>query len=88
MDAVDTLEFARRAIILLLELSLPILLIALVVGFVISMVQALTQIQEPTLSFVPKIIAVFGSLIFLMPYMGNKLAVFSEQIMNYIIQLG
>jgi flagellar biosynthetic protein FliQ len=57
------IEIAQDSLIVLLKLSLPLLLVALVVGVLISLVQALTQIQEPTISFVPKIIAVFFSLL-------------------------
>lgn len=86
MEPTDILEFSRRSIILLLELCLPLLLIALVVGFCISLIQALTQIQEQTLSFVPKMVAVFVGLIFLMPYYATKLGNFTTEIMQYIVQ--
>ena len=54
MQETDALDLARRAILMALQLSLPILTLSLVVGIVISLFQAVTQIQEQTLTFVPK----------------------------------
>ena len=62
MTELGALELGRNALMMILMLSAPVLLAALVVGLVVSIVQALTQIQEATLSFVPKILAVFGAL--------------------------
>ena len=78
--SLEIAEFAKEAIYILLKISSPILLIALSVGLVISLLQALTQIQEATLSFVPKIIAIFVSLIYLMPYMMGELKIFTTEI--------
>ena len=66
----------------------PILLVALVVGLVISLLQALTSIQEMTLSFVPKIILVFASLLFLMPWMSDKVSTFALELFSRIAQGG
>ena len=62
MTELGALELGRNALMMTLMLSAPVLLAALVVGLVVSIVQALTQINEQTLSFVPKILAVFGAL--------------------------
>lgn len=78
------LEIATNAIYVLLKTSAPVLIISLVVGLVISLFQALTQIQEATLSFVPKILVIFISLLFLLPYMTENLKDFFEQIILYI----
>ena len=59
MDAENIINIAQDSVMVLLKLSLLLLLVALFVGVLISLIQALTQIQEPTISFVPKIIAVF-----------------------------
>ena len=59
MTPADTIDFAREAIWVLLEIAAPAMLTALVVGLAIGLLQALTQIQEMTLVFVPKIIAIF-----------------------------
>ena len=79
---------ARQAIELTLILSLPILGVGLIVGLVVSIFQAVTQIQEMTLSFVPKIIATFLVTLFSLPWLMNKLLDFTRhlitEIPNYI----
>ena len=62
-------DLARNAVMLALMLSGPLLLIALAVGVVISVIQAVTQIQEQTLSFVPKLIAVSVAFLVALPWM-------------------
>lgn len=71
MEANDVMDVARDAIIVMLQVSTPVMLVGLVVGLVIALFQALTQIQEMTLTFVPKIIAIFASLMLFMPFMGR-----------------
>jgi flagellar biosynthetic protein FliQ len=73
-------DIAKDAIEITLYLSLPILGIGLIVGLLVSVFQAVTQIQEATLTFVPKIVATFISLLFLLPWMMNKMMSFTEQI--------
>lgn len=65
-----------------LTLSLPMLLVGLVVGLMISIFQATTQINEMTLTFVPKILAVIVVIIFTMPWMLNMLMDFTTRIFN------
>ena len=67
-----------------LMLSLPMLLAGLIAGLIISIFQATTQINEMTLSFVPKILLVVVVLIFLMPWMMNVMIDFSTSILNQI----
>lgn len=88
MNEADILEIAREGVIVMLQVSAPIMLIGLVVGVVISLFQALTQIQEATLSFVPKIIIVFVSLLVLFPFMLRTMVTFMERIADRIISLG
>jgi len=76
---------AKESIFLLIEISLPILLVALIVGLAISLLQALTQIQEMTLSFVPKILAIFLALLIFLPYIGEKLSAFSQMLAEMIV---
>ena len=76
MNGADFLSFGRDAIWLTLQLCTPILLVGLVVGVAIGLFQALTQIQEATLIYAPKIIAVFLALLLLLPLMGALLAGF------------
>ena len=59
------IEIASKALYLILKVSLPILLVSLIVGLIISIFQTVTSIQEQTLTFVPKIVCVFLALIFL-----------------------
>jgi len=70
MTPTDALDFARSSIYVLLEIVTPAMLTALVVGLVIGLLQALTQIQEMTLVFVPKIIAIFVVLLICLPFAG------------------
>jgi flagellar biosynthetic protein FliQ len=80
MTGPQFLDIGREAIWLTLKIGGPLLIVALVVGFAISLVQALTQIQEMTLSFVPKILAIFLSLMLFLPYMGFLLESFSQEL--------
>ncbi|QEL26297.1 flagellar biosynthesis protein FliQ [Bosea sp. F3-2] len=68
------LDVARDGIVVFLKVGGPLMVIALVVGLAVSLVQALTQIQEQTLVFVPKIVAVFAALLLFLPFMGDALA--------------
>jgi flagellar biosynthetic protein FliQ len=68
------LDIARDGIVVFLKVGGPLMVIALAVGLVVSLVQALTQIQEQTLVFVPKIVAVFAALLLFLPFMGDALA--------------
>jgi flagellar biosynthetic protein FliQ len=74
MNPVDTLDFARTAILTLLEIIAPSLLTALVVGLAVGLLQALTQIQEQTLVFIPKIVAVFIVLLIALPFTGSAMS--------------
>jgi flagellar biosynthetic protein FliQ len=61
------LDILQQALLVALQLSLPILLVMLVVGIAVSLIQALTHLQDPTLTFVPKILAVAMAMLLLMP---------------------
>ena len=67
MDPVEVVDIGRSAIWVLLKTAAPVMLIALGVGLVVSLFQALTQMQEMTLAFVPKILAIFIALVALAP---------------------
>ncbi len=82
MSGPDTIDFARSAIYVLLEVIAPAMLTALVVGLAIGLLQALTQIQEMTLVFVPKIIAIFVVLLISLPFCGAAMG----GLMNDIVQ--
>lgn len=88
MSPESMLDIGQSAITTLLLVVGPLMIIALVVGLIISLFQALTSIQEMTLTFVPKIILVFGSLLFLLPWMGEKLSAFATLIFDRIANGG
>jgi flagellar biosynthetic protein FliQ len=73
MSSADAIDFARSSIYVLLEVITPAMLTALVVGLAIGLLQALTQIQEMTLVFVPKIIAIFVILLISLPFCGQAM---------------
>ena len=73
MDIDQATELIRHTLILALIVSAPMLLIGLGVGVIVSLLQAVTQIQEQTLTFVPKIAAMFAAAILLMPWIGTRL---------------
>jgi flagellar biosynthetic protein FliQ len=76
----EILDVARDGIMTFLKVSSPLMIIALVIGVAISLVQALTQIQEQTVVYVPKIIAVGLAMIMLLPFMGDALAAYMTRI--------
>jgi flagellar biosynthetic protein FliQ len=73
MDVTKAIDVVRSALFLALLISAPMLLIGMAVGIVISLFQAVTQIQEQTLTFVPKIAAMIMAAVVLMPWIGQKL---------------
>ncbi|SDM72096.1 flagellar biosynthesis protein FliQ [Maricaulis salignorans] len=85
MTGPEVLDFARDAIWLTLAMAGPIMLTGLTVGIVIALFQALTQIQEMTLVFVPKIIAIFVSMLIFMPLMGALLSAFMAGVIERIV---
>ncbi len=75
MDQQAVLDIGREAIIVVIKLAAPLMIVSLAVGLVISLFQALTQIQEMTLAFVPKILVIFISLLALLPFMMSTLVI-------------
>ena len=88
MTAAEAIEISRQAIIVLLKIGVPVMLIALIVGLSVSLLQALTQIQEMTLAFVPKIIVIFASLLLFLPFMMSTLTGFTRHVMDKVVSLG
>jgi len=84
MEADAVIHLGSQAIALILWLSMPMLVVALVVGILISLFQAVTQIQEMTLTFVPKIIAVFAVMILAAPWMTEKMVSFTRRLFEQI----
>lgn len=88
MTAESVIDIAREALLVMIKLGAPAMLMALSVGLAISLLQALTQMQEMTLSFVPKILAIFLTILVALPFMITTLTGFSEDLFRRIAGLG
>jgi flagellar biosynthetic protein FliQ len=82
------LDIAREGIWVMILIGAPILIVGLVVGVVIALFQALTQIQEQTLVFVPKILAIFVTMLLTLPFMGAVLGTYMTKLADMIITGG
>lgn len=80
-----TLDIAQSAIWTLIIVSAPMMIVGLVVGVVIALFQALTQIQEMTLVFVPKIVAIFVTMLLTLPFVGATMGMFMNQVIDLVI---
>ena len=88
MNEGDVALFAREALIVLLKMAGPILVVGLVVGFAVSMLQALTQINEHTLVFIPKLLAVCATIAILGGFMYQTLGDYTRTVFDQIITIG
>ena len=88
MDEVAVLEIGRDALVVILKISGPIMLTGLLIGVIIALFQALTTIQEMTLTFVPKIIAIFISIVIFLPFMMTTLIEFANTLFDRISSVG
>ncbi len=84
MTAAEVLDLGQDGIFTLLKVSLPLMSVALAVGLAIALLQALTQIQEMTLVFVPKIVAIFLVLVLSLPFMGQALGDYMTRVMSHV----
>lgn len=82
------IDLARDGVLTFMKAGMPVMLAALLAGLIISLGQALTQIQEQTLVYVPKIVVVLAALVFLLPYMGDALAGYMERVALRIVTGG
>jgi flagellar biosynthetic protein FliQ len=82
------LEIGRNGVWVVLKLAGPIMLSGLLIGLAIALFQALTTIQEMTLTFVPKILVIFVSLILFLPFMITTLVEFTHQLFDIMVSLG
>ncbi|WP_312720916.1 flagellar biosynthesis protein FliQ [Mobilicoccus sp.] len=78
----DVMHLAVQAMMLAAKLAGPILVVTLVIGFLISLLQAVTQVQEATLTFVPKVIVVALVLLFMGPWMMHESVVFTQNLLH------
>ncbi len=84
MDIDSAIEITRSAVILTLLVGTPVMGVAMVVGLIISLFQALTQLQDQTLSFVPKILAMVGTLLLIMPWIIGKIVSYTVELWSSI----
>ncbi len=88
MDDITVIEVGSQALFVILKTSGPIMLSGLVIGLIISLFQALTSIQEMTLTFVPKIMVIFFSIVVFLPFMITTVVEFGRSVFSRIIGLG
>lgn len=88
MNEAEAIELCREAVIIMLKLVGPVMLAGMIVGVAVSMVQTVTQIQEQALTFIPKMIVVFGITIVLLPFMLTTLTGFTHTLTDRIVQIG
>lgn len=84
MNPTDILDIGREAVYLLLKISGPMMLVAMLSGLTVALFQALTQIQEMTLTFVPKIVLVFLTLILSIPFIASSMGAFTLNLFHMI----
>ena len=84
MSVDQAAELGRQAIVLTLLIGSPVMLTAVVVGLTISILQAVTQIQDQTISFVPKIIAMLLIMLYAMPWIMSQMIEYSTNLVNAI----
>lgn len=87
MEAVEVIEIIRDSIYVLVMISAPTMLTALIVGLIIALVQALTQIQEATLTFVPKVLAMMFVLVLTLPFMIEQLTELNNRLYEKITHI-
>jgi len=88
MTESEAIEVVREALTVSIIVMGPMMLIALVIGLGVSLFQALTQLQEQTLTFIPKIVALFVAMIFLAPFMIGHMKTLTESVMDKIVAIG
>ena len=87
MEAPEVVEIVREGIYVLVMVSAPCMIVALVVGLAIALLQALTQVQEATLTFVPKVLAMLVTLVLSLPFMIQTLSDFALKLQDKIVHI-
>ncbi|MEQ8807006.1 MAG: flagellar biosynthesis protein FliQ [Rhodospirillales bacterium] len=87
MNEVDVIDVGRNAMWVVIKVAGPIMFLGLVTGLIIALFQALTTIQEMTLTFVPKIIVIFIAIVVLLPFMINTVTSFADTLFDRISAL-
>ncbi|HPD82381.1 MAG: flagellar biosynthetic protein FliQ [Alphaproteobacteria bacterium] len=88
MNQNEIIDVTREAIMLVIQIGMPVMLVGLLVGVAIALLQALTQVQEITLVFVPKILAIFLAIFFFLPGFAAVMISFMDKIADRIIGIG
>ncbi len=88
MNEAAILELGRETVWVIIKIAGPIMMMGLVIGLIIALFQALTTIQEMTLTFVPKIIVIFGSVVLFLPFMLATIIEFSQKLFDRMLALG
>jgi flagellar biosynthetic protein FliQ len=88
MNEAEVMDVIREGMIVLIKVSAPPLLAGMAIGLVISIFQTLTQIQESTLTFVPKVLIVFISLLVFMPFMFHEVMDYTHMVMDKVVSGG
>lgn len=88
MSDTDIAALIRECMIVTIKLGGPPLMVALLVGLIVSFVQAVTQINEATLAFLPKMIAIGLAMLLLGPFMAATLVTFSHQVFDRLVMVG
>lgn len=88
MNETEVIEICREGIVVMLKVMGPVLLAGLVVGVAVSLLQAVTQIQEPSLAFIPKMLVIFAVTIWLLPFMMTSLGGFTKSLTDRIVEIG
>lgn len=85
MNEAEVMDVIREGMIVLIKVSAPPLLAGMAIGLVVSIFQSLTQIQEMTLTFVPKVLVVFISLLVFMPFMLHEVIDYTHMVMDKVV---
>jgi flagellar biosynthesis protein FliQ len=88
MDPMAAIDIGKQALLITLIISGPLLVVGLFVGLFIGVIQAVTQVHEMTLTFIPKILAVVGVFLLLMPWMAIKMMDYTINLFNMIPTIG
>ncbi|TWT39428.1 flagellar biosynthetic protein FliQ [Blastopirellula retiformator] len=84
MDVTTTVDLTREAMLVALWISAPALLVGMLVGLAIGLLQALTQIQDQTVSFVPKLLAMAAAMLLALPWVLERLMIYTETLVTHI----
>ncbi len=88
MEPATLVHCAQQALVLVVAVSLPVLTVGAIVGLLVAALQAASQVQDPTLAHLPRLLAVVAALALLGPWMGHQVSAFAEQVFTTASQGG